>query len=151
MHNFVKLILAGTILILLIACGEKQQREYPHLGSAKDPKDLREITRQNLQQDLVGTAYGNLFKIEKALEKGEMEEVAKLAKETRYLLLAYVDSIAESNLPDPEDRAKSATYDLDRMLFYLDNNVLEKIARHIRLCKIHLDSLRELTGLKRID
>jgi hypothetical protein len=151
MHNFVKLIIVGTILAFLIGCGEDQQKEYPHLGSTKNPKDMSEITRQNLQQNLVGSAYGNLFKIEKALKKGEIAEAEKLAKETRNLLLGYVDSIEESNLPDLEERAKNAIFDLDRMLFYFDNNDLEKVARHIRLCKIHLDSLRELTGLKRID
>lgn len=151
MVNFGKLILVSTILVFLIACGEEKQKEYPHLGSTKNPKDMKEITRQTLQQNLVGTAYGNLFKIEKALEKRDIAEVERLANEARFLLLGYVDSIEQSNLPNLEDRAKSAIYDLDRMLFYLSKNELEKVARHVSLCKIHLDSLRELTGLKRID
>jgi hypothetical protein len=84
MVNFSKLILVGTILVFLIACGEEKQKEYPHLGSTKSPKDMKEITRQTLQQNLVGTAYGNLFKIEKALAKQDIAEAENLANESRF-------------------------------------------------------------------
>ena len=140
--------LLTTLLLFLIACGE--EKPY-HLQSTKNPPNMSEITRQNLQQDLVGTAYGNLFKIEKAIASRDTAKVEELANETRYLLLAYVDSIEESNLPDLEERAKNAVYDLDRMLFYLQERDKAKVARHIKQCKIHLNSLRELTGMKRLD
>ena len=112
MHN----ILLTTLMLFLIACGE--EKPY-HLQSTKNPPDMSKIARHNLQQDLAGTAYGNLFKIEKAMASRDTAEVAQLVNETRYLLLAYVNSIEASNLPDLEERAQNAIYDLDRMLFYL--------------------------------
>ncbi len=138
-----------VLLLLLAAC--REEREHPHLGSTNNPPILTEITRQNLQQDLVGTAYGNLTRMEPLLRRGALDSVRTLATEARYLLLAYVDSIEESGLPQLVEWAKSAIYDLDRLLFYLDNGDTEKAARHIRLCKIHLNSLRDVTGMKRVD
>jgi hypothetical protein len=136
----------------LLACGKEEKTEKATAGpdSLAVRHDQTELSRIAVQEDAIGTAYGNILKIEAAVKRRDVEQAKKLAEETRYLLLAYIDSIEESNLPRLEERASKAVYDLDRMLFYLDSGDLEKAERHLRLCKIHLDSLRQLTGLKRV-
>lgn len=140
------------IALLAIGCGEKRQTEQSagRSDTVAIQHDQAELSRIAVQEDAAGTAYGNILRMKERLGRGDTTEARQLAEETRYLLLAYLDSVAESDLPRLEERAKNAIYHLDRILFYLDHRQVDKAQEHIDLCRIHLDSLRQLTGIKRL-
>lgn len=142
----------AALAVTLVACGQEKSEEKPAAtpDSLITLHDTAELSRIAVQEDAIGTAYGNMLKVADLIGAGEIKQARQVAVATRYLLLAYVDSIEKSQLPRLEERAKSAIYHLDRIMFYLDNSQTDKAMEHVDLCKIHLNSLRQLTGLKRV-
>jgi len=141
-------IMLALMLVSLMSCS-KEKAETPHPGPSENIPEMN--ASQNFQQDLVGTAYGNIAKMSKALESDNLAEAKKLANETRYLLLGYADSVERNNLPDLRERARNAVYHFDRVLFYMDNGNLKKARDLVVQCKYELDALREATGVERLD
>ena len=135
------------VLFALVSCA-KEKEDTLKTDSRKNIEEVN--ARRNLQQDLIGTAYGNVLKMSSAFEKGDTSEVSTLGRETRLLLQGYADSVEGNKLPDLEQRAKAMVSDFDSMLSYWDKGDIKQAMALTSQCKYKLNSLRELTGLKRM-
>jgi len=144
-HFFIALL-----VVILCACGEKKP-EQPQSAAAKTTKIPMAtiIARQNLRQDLAGTAYGNFVEMKKALATDSLGKIVRLASETLALLQNYIKHAEEDSLPSLAAAAEPALNDVTQVLDAAENGETSKLSAALTMSEIHLKSLRELTGMTR--
>ncbi len=148
-------ILKRLFIVLLVttlcACGEKKPEQSQSAAAKTMGLPIATIiARQNLRQDLAGTAYGNFVEMKKALATDSLGKIVRLATETLALLQVYIKHAEEDSLPSLVAAAKPAMNDVTQVLEAAKKGETEKMSEALMTSEIHLTSLRELTGMKRV-
>jgi len=144
-HLFIFLLVAT-----LYACGEKKPEQSPSTAAKTTELPMATIiARQNLRQDLAGTAYGNFVEMKKALAADSLTQIVRLAKETLSLLQSYIKHAEEDSLPNLAAAAKPALNDVTQVLEAAQKGETNNLSEALTTSEIHLKSLRELTGMTR--
>ncbi len=144
-HFFIALLVAT-----LCACGEKKPEQSPSTAAKTTKLPMATIiARQNLRQDLAGTAYGNFVEMKKALAADSLGKIVRLATETLALLQNYIKHAEEDSLPNLAAAAKPALNDVTQVLEAAQKGETNNLSAALTTSEIHLKSLRELTGMTR--